>query len=101
MKVYETLNEKDAQTGLFYKEWEVPEGMPVANGLILNGPPKDLKFPRYYPEKGAWVEDKDSYIAEMTNRLTDSNKQIEDNNSRIAKLEASLLDLMEVIGGFE
>jgi len=65
MKIYQPLNVKDAETGLWYKEWEIPEGMPIPDGMVLVAPPENLLFPRWDNVQGVWIEDKDSIIEKM------------------------------------
>lgn len=65
MKIYQPLQVKDAETGLWYKEWEIPEGMPVPEGMVLVAPSDNLLFPRWDNVQGVWIEDKDSIIEKM------------------------------------
>lgn len=65
MKIYQPLQVKDAETGLWFKEWEIPEGMPVPEHMVLVAPPDNLLFPRWDTIQGVWIEDKDSIIEKM------------------------------------
>lgn len=92
MKVYQPLEYKDETTGKFYKEFEVPDGMPIEQTLVLVAPSENLKFPRYDSKTGFWVEDKDSIIE-------DQKKTINELSERTDVNEQSILELMELIGG--
>ena len=65
MKIYQPLEVKNPETGLWFNEWEVPDGMPVPEGMVLVAPPETLLFPRWDYETGVWIEDKDSIIEKM------------------------------------
>lgn len=106
MKVYQPLETKDSETGLFYRVWEAPDGMPQATGLILVAPDKDLMFPKYNSTKGIWEEDitsliedfglKKSLLETQVNRLKDDNATLK---SSLEEMQATLLDAIEMISG--
>lgn len=101
MKVYQSLEVKDVETGLFYKEWEVPEGMPIASNLILTAPSENLQFPRFNSATGFWEEDKDSIIEFLKAELE---KIKADNEAKVEELKNGLMDAMEymsTLGGAE
>lgn len=87
MKAYLPLQSKDTETGLWYKEWDIPEGLPVAESLVLVGPPEDLLFPRWDNESGIWVEDKDSIIE----TLKVDNETLKNKTESIAQLNSKLM----------
>lgn len=69
MKVYEPLVQKDPETGLFYKEWIVAEGLPLADSLITIAPPEDFNYPKWNYSKGVWEEDSDSIIEYLKRKV--------------------------------
>lgn len=109
MKVYLPLQTKDPETELWYKEWDVPEGLPVAESLVLVGPPENLLFPRWDNESGIWVEDKDSIIETLkvdNEDLKKSNKLLikktESHDEQITETQMAVAEVFEmVIGGEE
>lgn len=100
MKIYQPLNVKDVETGLWFKEWEIPEGMPVAEGMVLVAPSDNLLFPRWDNVQGVWIEDKDSIIEKMkkdNNALkvkTDSMAQL---NSKLMMNDLTLTKAVEAL----
>ena len=90
MKVYQPLQQKDLETGLWYKEWDIPEGFPIAEGLILVAPDASLHYPKWDSVTGFWIEDTDSIIE----YLKSENNQLID---RINMTESALLDLADMI----
>lgn len=87
MKIYQPLNVKDAETGLWYKEWEIPEGMPVAEGMVLVAPSENLLFPRWDNVQGVWIEDKDSIIEKMKK----DNDALKAKTNSMAQLNSKLM----------
>lgn len=73
--VYLPMEVKQAD-GKFYKEWEVPEGLPLGMNVLHVGPSEDLKFPRWDAVQGIWVEDKDSIIKELKEKVKIQEVQI-------------------------
>lgn len=92
MKVYQPLEYKDEVTGKFYKEFDIPDGMPIEQTLVLIAPPENLKYPRYNSKTGLWVEDKDSIIEEQK-------KTINELLIRTDVNEQSILELISMVGG--
>ena len=81
--VYLPQEMKDEKTGLFYKVWEVPEGLPLGEGIVYVAPSKELLFPRWDSKQGIWVEDKDSiivYMKKQIDELTVAVEEIKKNN---------------------
>lgn len=74
--VYLPQENKDEKTGLFYKAWEVPEGLPLGDGIVYVAPPTDLLYPRWDSVQGMWIEDKDSIIIYMKDKLDELEKRI-------------------------
>lgn len=68
--VYLPLDDKNAE-GKFYTEFQAPVGLPLGDGVVYVGPDKNLKYPRYDPIKGIWVEDKDSIIESFKEEIDD------------------------------
>lgn len=94
MKVYKPLEEKNAN-GKFYEEYDIPDGLPVdQNVLVPYKPDPELKFPKYNWFKGLWEEDKDSVIAEQIKE----NKILKD---RLTMNESSIVELTNMILGGE
>jgi hypothetical protein len=87
--VYLPLDQK-GEDGKFYKEFEVPEGVPMGDNIVYVGPAEDLLFPRYDYTQGIWVEDKDSIIS----ALKTENAEL---TSRVDMTEGALLDLADMI----
>lgn len=81
MKAYQPLAQKDPETGLWYKEWDVPDGLPVSPELIFIAPGEELTHPRWDSTQGIWVEDKNSVL--------------EDLKDKVASLEERLIEYME------
>lgn len=75
--VYLPQEMKDEQTGLFYKVWEVPEGLPLGEEIVYVAPSKELLFPKWDSKKGIWVEDKDSIIVYMKNKIDELSDTVE------------------------
>lgn len=69
MKVYEILQQKDIETKLWYKVWDIPEGFPIPNGFVVVTPSEKLTCPKWDNELGIWVEDKDSILEELKNKV--------------------------------
>lgn len=86
--VYLPLDEKNTE-GKFYQKFEVPDGLPVGNGVIFEGPSPTLKFPKYDNVKGIWVEDKDSIIEYMKVELD----KIQEDFKKIKELVLNEKDL--------
>lgn len=76
--VYLPQENKDGITGLFYKTWEVPEGLPLGDGIVYVAPPEDLLYPRWDNSQGIWIEDKDSIIVYMKTKLDELAKTVEE-----------------------
>ena len=82
--VYLPLEQK-GEDGKFYKEFEVPEGVPMGDNIVYVGPEEDLLFPRYDYTQGIWVEDKDSIIVYMK-------KQIDELDIKVSDIEKNQLN---------
>lgn len=74
---YQPLDNKDKETGLFYKVWEVPEGLPVDSSLLEVGPGKELLFPKFNNVTGFWEEDTQSLILSFKDRIANLEAQLE------------------------
>ena len=74
--VYLPLDEK-GEDGKFYKQFDVPKGLPMGDGVVFVGPSEDLIYPRYDTTKGIWIEDKDSIIEYMKIELENVKKELE------------------------
>ncbi len=81
MKAYQPLTQKDSETGLWYKVWEIPDGFPIPEGIVLVAPGENLTCPKWDSELGIWVEDKDSILEELKNK--------------VESLEEKLIEFME------
>jgi len=69
------------ETGLWYKIWEIPDGFPIPEGIILVAPDENLTCPKWDSELGFWVEDKDSILEDLKNK--------------VESLEEKLIEFME------
>lgn len=69
MKAYQPLEQKDPETGLWYKVWDIPEGLPVSPDLVFVAPDENLSHPKWDPIKGVWVEDNDSVLIELKEKV--------------------------------
>ena len=69
MKVYQPLTSKDLATGLYYVEWELPDGFPYPYGYATEPPSTDLLFPVYDMNTMTWSENEANLIKEMKNKL--------------------------------
>lgn len=87
MKIYQPLQVKDAETGLWFKEWEIPEGMPIPDGMVLVAPSDSLLFPRWDNVQGVWIEDKDSIIEKMKK----DNDALKTKTDSMAQLNSKLM----------
>lgn len=76
--VYLPQEMKDEKTGLFYKVWEVPEGLPLGEGIVYVAPSEELLFPRWDSKQGIWVEDKDSIIVYMKKQIDELTVAVEE-----------------------
>ena len=68
-KVYVPLSVK--KDGKWYETFEVPEGVPLGNEVLYEGPPEELQFPKWDSMQGKWIEDKDSIIESFKQQITD------------------------------
>ncbi|WP_427814280.1 hypothetical protein ACQKTA_04120 [Enterococcus sp. 22-H-5-01] len=84
MKIYQPLEVKNTETGLWYNEWEISEGMPVPEGMVLVAPPENLLFPRWDNVQGMWIEDKDSIIEKMKQDNDELKNQLLETQTAIA-----------------
>lgn len=91
MKVYKKLYKKN-DSGKFYEEYDLPDGLDVPNGdYTTMAPPDTLKYPKWDFEFGTgWVEDKDSIIADLQMR----NEELQE---RQIMSEEALLELANMI----
>ena len=91
MKVYKKLYKKN-DSGRFYEEYDLPDGLDVPNGdYTTMDPPDSLKYPKWDFEFGTgWVEDKDSIIADLQMR----NEELQE---RQIMSEEALLELANMI----
>lgn len=98
MKIYEILNSRDAETGLFYKEWEVPDNFPIMANFTKNAPPEDIQFPKYDFVLEAWIEDVELKDKNSFEELKNKNKELEtelsNTKERLIGLEDAFLELM-------
>lgn len=60
--------------GKFYRTFEVPEGLPLGQGVLLSGPTDDLIYPKYNLQKGIWEEDTNSIITYLKQRIDELEK---------------------------
>ena len=67
-KVYVPLAQK-GEDGKFYKEFEVPDGLPLGGNVVYVAPPEELLFPRWDASQGRWIEDKDAIIESLKGRI--------------------------------
>lgn len=67
--VYLPLSVK--KDGKWYETFEVPEGVPLGNEVIYEGPSEELQFPKWDSMQGKWIEDKDSIIESFKGQITD------------------------------
>ena len=65
MIIYQILQEKDPVSRKWYKEWEVPEGLPLPAGFVSEGPPANMQFPRYSETTGLWIDDRESLVESL------------------------------------
>lgn len=109
MEIYQPLQTKDIETGLWYKKWEIPDGMPIPDGMVLVSPPETLFFPRWDYETGVWIEDKDSIIESLkkdNKELKESNELLiektDSHDEQITQTQMAVAEVFEmVIGGDE
>lgn len=57
--------------GKWYETFEVPEGLPLGNEVVYEGPSDELQFPKWDPMKGQWLEDRDSIIESFKTQIAD------------------------------
>lgn len=74
--VYLPQETKDKDTGLFYKTWQVPEGLPLGDGIVYVAPSSNLLYPKWDSTQGIWIEDKDSIIVYMKEKLDELEKTV-------------------------
>ena len=96
MKVYQPLNQKDSSTGLWYKEWNLPEGFPLPNDVTLLAPDSTLVHPKWDNSLGAWVEDED-FIAILIERNEKLSADLKIATDRVDMTESALLNLADMI----
>lgn len=95
MKAYEPLTEKNPTSGLFYNEWDVPEGFPINYSWTLVKPSEELLFPVYDQSSNTWNESKDLLVNYLRTENTDL-------KAHLATTEGALLDLADtILGGQE
>lgn len=76
MKAYQPLEQKDPETGLWYKVWDIPEGLPVSPDLVFVAPDESLEHPKWDPTKGMWVEDEDSVLSDLRDKIVSLEKKL-------------------------
>ena len=68
-KVYEKL---DVLTdGKYYKEWEVPENMPLGYEFTTIAPPVEMITPKWDNMKNQWEESSDSLVVHLQHQLAE------------------------------
>ncbi len=75
--VYLPQETKDEVTGKFYQTWEVPEGLPLGKGIVYVAPSGDLLYPKWDNVQGIWIEDKDSIILYLKDKLEELEQALE------------------------
>lgn len=96
MRVYQPLEQKDSSTGLWYKEWDLPEGFPLSNDMTLIAPDSTLVHPKWDNSLGVWVEDED-FIAILIERNEKLSADLKSATDRVDMAESALLDLADMI----
>lgn len=100
--VYEPLQTKDPKTGLFYRAWEVPEGLPLADVLILTAPPEGMKEPKYSTLRGIWEDGSLAGMQEQTEQaLADkeaAEKEAETATQQAEEAKKQYLDTLTTLG---
>lgn len=95
MKVYEPLNKPDETTGKFYKEFDIPENIPLNGTLLKDAPPENMDFPKWNYMTSLWEEDKDSIISKQTQTIKDLAERLD--TSEKALMES--VGLISSLGG--
>lgn len=88
VKVYEPFPEK--KDGKWYKEWDVPDGLPLQGNFIQFGPGPELKFPKFDFTNNRWIEDE----AAVNELLLKENEALK---ARVAQSEGAIMDLAAMV----
>lgn len=64
--------------GKWYKEFEVPEGLPLGSNIVYQAPPENLLFPKYDITTGLWKEDSDSIIESLKDEMTKLKEEMDE-----------------------
>lgn len=75
IKVYVPLPTR-GEDGKWYREFDVVEGLPLDTSVVYVAPPTDLLYPRWDNVQGVWIEDKDSIIVYMKDKIDELEKRI-------------------------
>lgn len=108
IKIYEILSERDTETKLLYKVWEVSDGFPIPSNFTKLSPPNKYNKEKFDYMSGSWVEDvelvdkeKIGELEDMVEKLQLSNKDLETklkaSTTRSEMTEMALLELYDMI----
>lgn len=95
MKVYEPLNKPDETTGKFYREFDIPDDVPLNGTLLKESSPKSMMFPKWNYMTSAWEEDESSVILNQTKTIKELTERLD--TSEKALMEA--VELVSALGG--
>lgn len=91
MIIYEILTERDNETMLLYKEWDVQENFPVPANFTKISPPKKYHREKFDFMLNGWVEDVELLEKESIEEVKEKYRE---SLSRIEILEDVMLDLL-------
>ena len=91
MIIYEILTERDNETMLLYKEWDVQENFPVPANFTKISPPKKYHREKFDFMLNGWVEDVELLEKES---IEEVKKNYRESLSRIEILEDVMLNLL-------
>lgn len=91
MIIYEILTERDNETMLLYKEWDVQENFPVPANFTKISPPKKYRSEKFDFMLNGWVEDVELLEKESIEEVKEKYRE---SLSRIEILEDVMLDLL-------
>lgn len=80
-KIYQIFSEK--VNGKWYQEFEVPEALPLPPHFVDIAPTEGLTNPKYDWEIGRWIEDQETSIEQMKQKIIELEAKNEENANAI------------------
>lgn len=97
MIIYEILTERDNETMLLYKEWDVQENFPVPANFTKISPPRKYHREKFDFMLNGWVEDEDGLVKDLKAKVADLETKLKASTTRSEMTEMALLELYDMI----